>query len=379
MDDVEDPEAGALDFEELTALLSRRAQMARDHYAALRNALLRGHGAILSDRERSLISNVLHVLVADMGELFRRGLAARQAEHDDAAETVAATLDARWAGSMQTKLAKVGALGDIDLIAAVEHRVLEHLLDVAHASQSEKGLALDAGSDAPDPLGMEGVTADIRLAKAVSDYLVEKSRRFDGYRNPRLPLHEIPSALSDRLIWTCVATWRDEMLSDWRFDEADLDDTLENIAARAIDTVALDARRMEKAVEVADALTDAGRLSATLLPVLLRQGEIGVFEAVLSRLLGLPLSHVRALTFEPGGARLAVALHGAGMTREDFSAVHGIIRDLRPIEPQDGPSAPEIFARCTPDVVGRIVRHWRRRPAYLAALHKGPSDGPADP
>ena len=90
MEDVVDPEAGALDFEGLTALLNRRALQGRDHYTALRNALLRGHGAILSDRERSLISNVLHVLVADMGETFRRALAARRSEHDAAAEAVAA-------------------------------------------------------------------------------------------------------------------------------------------------------------------------------------------------------------------------------------------------------------------------------------------------
>ena len=378
MEDVEDPEAEALDFEALSALLSRRAQQARDHYAALRNALLRGHGAILSDRDRSLISNMLHVIVTDMGEAFRRALAARRAEHDEAAEAVAASLDDHWAGSMQTKLAKIGALGDIDLIAAVEHRMLEHLLDVARASPTGDRLSAEPAQKGHDPLGTEGVAGDIRLAKAVSDHLVEKSRRFDGYRNPKLPLHEISEQLSSRLLWACVAAWREEILPGWKLDEGDLDDTLESTAVRALEAIAMDARRFEKAAEVADALADTGGLSISLLPDLLRQGEVGVFEAVLARLLDLPLSLIRAVTFEPGGARLAVALRAAGLPLRDFETIHEIIENVRASAPADGPAAPRLFERCAPDAVERVIRHWRRRPEYLAALRRYAASTPDD-
>ena len=279
---------------------------------------------------------------------------------------------------MQTKLAKIGLLGDVDLIATVEHRVLEHLLDANRAGQTEDRLATETVSAALDPLGVESITADIRLAKAVSDYLVEKSRRFDGYRNPRLPLHEIPKPLSSRMFWTGIAVWRKDILPQWPFDEADLDDTLETTAVRALEATAMDARRLEKAAEVADALTDAGRLSPALLPDLLRKGEIGVFEAVLARLLDLPLALVRSLTFEPGGARLAVALRAAGLAPGDFGAIHAIINDVRPTQPEEGPSAMELFDRCAPEAAGRVVRHWRRQPEYLAALRQYASVNPDD-
>lgn len=370
MSEAVDPDAEALDFAGLTALLARSSEQARDHDTALRNALLRGHGSILSDRERSLLSNMIHVLVADMGSAFRRALSARQAEGDRAADALAGSLEDKWTETLQTKLAKIGAVGDLELIAAMGHRVSEHLLDIGVKPKREEKLIITPGSPVADPFEAANLQSDIWLAKAMSDYLVEKSRRFDGYGNPRLPLYELPPALAERLFWACAAAWREEILPDWRADEADLDDAVENMVSRALETTRADTRRTDKLVKVADALVDGGQLHAALLPSIIEGGEVGVFEAVLARLLDLPLPFVRALTFEPGGARLAVAARAAGLSARDFRTVDQAVGRVRHAARRGEPTPQDVFRRCTSKDAERMVRHWRRRPEYLDALRR---------
>lgn len=376
MAEVVDPDTEALDQEGLAALMDEQDQVVSDHYTALRNALLRGHGAVLSDRERSLMTTIVHGLVVDMGEALRRAVDPLFDPDSEVHKALAASLDKRWADAIHARLAKFGALGDLDLISEVEHRALEFLLDRLDDERDDMVTPPPLAPGEIEPLGPEAIAADPRLARALTGYLVEKTRRFDAFGNPRLPLSELPADLMRGLFWSCAVAWREDIIAMGSGDETFVDDALEQLAATAIAATEANTERMAKASEVADALTDGGRLEASVLAHLLHQREVQVFEAVLARLIELPVQRVRTLTFEPGGVRLVVAAHAAGVERADFVFIALTVARARGLDARDSSVAIELFDRIKRRDAERVLRHWRRRPEYLAALirHGAASD-----
>lgn len=363
---LEDPETDGLDYAGLSALLSRRGRSVQTYYAALRNALLRGHGGALSDRERSLISNMVHVLIDDIGKVLYD---ARTSLNEEAPSGPLSPVAGGWGTAVYDRLAKAGFLGDLDLIRALTHRMAEHLVVLKNrqaipalgpdpAEGNERGLFGDPETDA-HPV----------VAQAISEYQVESSRRFDGYGNPRLPLHELSPVTRDRLVWACAAAWREEISSGRLNDENELDEAIERAAVLALDAIDADAERFARADTLAGAMMDSGRASASILKSVLVRGHMAVFEALLARMLDLPFALVHEMTFEPGGARLAIVLRAAGAARPDVAAMGE--RIVAPSGPaQDFPHLIDVFDACSREDAKRIVRVWRRHPGYAAALRR---------
>lgn len=369
---LEDPETDALDFAGLTALLNRRARSVREHYSALRNALLRGHGAALSDRERSLISNMLHVLISDIGIALGNALAEGNSSGNSASSALAASLNNGWTSSMYGRLAKAGALGDLDLIGLLTHRMAEHLLEAKSRQAMNSALAEGRHvGDTEAPFAEGEITGNPVMAQAISEYMVERSRRFDGYGNPRLSLSELPPELRDRLFWTCAAAWREDLLPERTLDEADADDALEQAVFHALDALDREGKRQQLATAVADAVVGAVtdmETSAALAKDALIRGHVAVFEALQARSLNIPLSVARSMTFEPGGARLAIAARAAQFTRRDFVEISDHIVQTRNDAAREYADAVDVFDACTPADAARLVREMRRRPEYLQAI-----------
>lgn len=368
MGEVADLETEALDHAGLVALVDEHGRLVRDHYTSLRNALLRGHGAVLRDRERSLMTTIVHGLVVDMGEALRRAVDPLFDPDSEVHRALAESLDERWADAIHARLAKFGALGDLDLIAEVEHRALEFLLDRLDDERDDMVPPPRLAPGEIEPLGPEAIAADPRLARALTGYLVEKTRRLDSFGNPRLPLSELPADLMRDLFWSCAVAWREDILATGSSDETLVDDALERLVAAAIASTEANAERMAKASEVANALADGGRLEASILAHLLHQREVRVFETVLAWLIELPLERVRTLTFEPGGVRLVVAARAAGVERADFVFIAVTVARARGLDARDSCVAVELFDRIERRDAERVLRHWRRRPEYLAAL-----------
>lgn len=365
---LEDPESDALDFAGLTALLNRRARSVRDHYSALRNALLRGHGAALSDRERSLISNMLHVLVSDIGNALGNALAEENSSANEVSAALTASLNDGWASSMYGRLAKAGELGDLELTGLLTHRMAEHLLEAK--SRQAMNSALAEGRDLGDTEGpfTEGkVIGDRVMAQAISEYMVERSRRFDGYGNPRLTLSELPRELRGRLFWTCAVICRDGLLSEGTLDETEADDVLERTVLRALNIVDEAGKQQPPAAAVAGAVTSP-ETAADLAKDALIRGHVAVFESLLARMLDLPWPLVSSMTFEPGGARLAATAKAAEFTRKDFAEIWDHIAQARNDAVREDPDAIGIFDSCASTDALRLVREMRRRPEYLRAI-----------
>lgn len=366
MAELEVPETDGLDYAGLCALLGRRVRSVQTYYAALRNALLRGHGGALSDRERSLISNMVHVLIDDIGKALND---ARTNHNEEAPNGPLSQIVSGWGPSVYDRLAKAGFLGDLDLIRALTHRMAEHLV-VLKSRQAMPALGSEpAEQNERGPFGEPAIDAHPVVAQAMSEYLVESSRRFDGYGNPRLPLHEMSSETRHRLLWACAAAWREEIGVGRLDDENELDDAIERTAVFALDAIDADAERFARAEALAGAVMESGGASASILKSVLNHGHVAVFEALLAGLLDLPFSLVHEMTFEPGGARLAIALRAAGADRQDVVAMGD--RIVTPSGPaQDFPHLIDVFDACSHEDAKRIVRSWRRRPEYAAALRR---------
>jgi hypothetical protein len=279
------------------------------------------------------------------------------------------------------ELRRAGVLADPALIESIYHRLLAHQIEtVAQSRLRRETESAHAPGAAADPIAalIEGASPEV--VHALTEFLVWRSKRRDGYGHPLLPLDELPAGLAERLCWAVAAAHRALVTRAAALDEAALDDALE-AAAQGVLVAAVERRPVETAPErAARLLVDTGSAGPGLLAPLLAHGEVALFESVFARLSGLPPVLVRRFLFEPGGEAIAVCARALDLGRNTLAAILEATRAARQgsraAAGGDIDAALALHDRLDSETAGALLKRWARPRDYQWALRS--LEGPAD-
>jgi uncharacterized protein (DUF2336 family) len=328
-------------------------------------------GDVLSDRERSLMFDILHKVIFDVEMSVRKGLSERLADAEDAPRALIKLLANDAIEVAYPVLTRSKVLRDQDLVEVIRHRALEHQLAVANrfsVSETVSSALVETGETSVIEQLLHNQNA--RISQSTLEYLVDESKRYDTFREPILRRGELGPDLAKRMFLWVSAALREFILEHFEFDPVTIDELLEKTAFEQIDAAA--AGGASGSAKLADDLADNNNVTPEMLVKAMRQGEINLFVAMFSRMTGLRRNLVMRLLFESGGEGLAIAGVAAGIDREAFSTLFTLSRKARPQGGADVDAETRnvlaLFDSTSPEAAKRVLHEWRCNPDYLKAI-----------
>jgi uncharacterized protein (DUF2336 family) len=365
---------------EMTRLETRQLfELARDRSVAARQALAAtitdlffARGDFLTDRERSLMSEILRQLINDIESSVRRALAEKLAHQANAPRELILALANDEIIVAQSILMHSEVLRDEELIEIIHHRTLEHQLAVAMRKSMNESV-----SDALVGTGNVDVIAALlenhaaRISGETLAYLVEQSQRVDSYQNPLLRRPELNPDLARRMYWWVSAALRRHILDNFPIKPSDFDDALEASAGELAQAATEQPPR--KSEQLAASLS-IETITPDLLVETLRQGEIALFEAMLAKLTGIRPLLIRRLLFERGGEALAIACRAIDIKTPIFASIFLLSRKARPSDPP--PAYGEMtrilgfYEAISAEAAAQVASAWRRSGDFVNAVRQ---------
>lgn len=357
-------------------------RLARDQSAAARRELVEIIGDlffdknnVLSERERATMSDILRQLIHDVEISVRKHLAIRLSDEPDAPSELVYALANDNAEIAHPILMRSNVLKDPQLVEIIRNRDLEHQLSVAmRASVSE------TVSDALIETGETGVIERLlenpgaEIGRQAMAYLVEQSQRVDAFQNPLIRRKDLPRDLAERMYWWVSAALRTEILERHNMDSTQLDDVMESAIEAAVRSDSELTPGSETASRLVAQIADLHGVSAELMIMLLRSGEVSLFETVIEHVTQLRAPLVQRLIYEPGGEGLAILCRALGFSATEFQTLAGLCRKAQPqrseafLGTRVSPEA--LFERIQPGAADRVLDRWRRNPDYLDLLRQ---------
>jgi uncharacterized protein (DUF2336 family) len=325
---------------------------------------------VMSDRERSLMTDILRQLVHEVEVEVRAMLAQRLSRERKAPPELVRILADDQIEVAHPILLHSRVLQDHELIEIIRHRTLEHQLAIAMRRELSEAVS--------DALVSRGDTDVIRtllendsaqISKATLEYLVEQSQRVDSFQNPLLRRPELDGELARRMYYWVSAAVRKYIVENFDIDVATLDDELESTVATLAREKPGSAARPTQ--QLADRLADLGEITPVRLVETLRQGEVALFEAMFAKATGLRLTLVRRFLFEKGGEGLAIACKAIGVDPATYASLHALSRKARHEPVADSAEiarATSFYVRLDRQASATMLRRWQREHDYLRAV-----------
>ena len=256
----------------------------------------------LTDRERNILQSLLAQLVRSVEDELRAALI-----EAPLAEGLKAAFSSARVEIAMPLLADGAALSQPSLIDLLLRRAEEHRLQRAAAAES--ALLIELAGD-----------GDETVAREAMALLIAQSGRLDGFRDPVIPRSDLPAELEHHLVWTVAAALRRYMIGVHKAQPAECDAALAAAAVRVLarhdEGETIEARAMHLAL----ALRDAGRLDDNgFLSRSAAEGSLPLFLALVALRTGLTVPAVWEVVSAPAG--LALLLRAAGAGREEAAAV----------------------------------------------------------
>ncbi|MGB0630582.1 MAG: DUF2336 domain-containing protein [Alphaproteobacteria bacterium] len=363
-----------IDFNELLSLARDKSVDGRTRLVQIVGDLFFDTDTVLKDAERSIMTDILRQLIHDVEMRVRQVLAERMAAENDAPHELIAALANDQIEVAHPILTQSTVLQDIELIEIIQHRTLGHQLAIAMretVSEAVSDALIETGNVDVIKTLLENDNADIS-GKAM-EYLVEQSEKIDDIQVPLVNRGDLGPDLAKRMYWWVSAALRKHIVEHYRIDEADLDDKIQDaIHDILVGEGEIDNTPARKSEELAEKLKHAEAINADLLIKTLRQGEVILFEDLLSQLSGLRTNLIRRLIFEPGGEGLAIVCKASKIDKPDFASIFLLSRSARPgdkvVDPNELSRVLGFFDRIEPETAQKVVKRWHLDPNFLFAL-----------
>jgi hypothetical protein len=273
--------------------------------------------ARLDDRTRLMLVHVLGTIVGAIESDIRRH-AARLLHGAGSTRAGEAVLKA-GAGSVIDRLTRAGLLRDEELmeelVARVRHDLIAASLPIEVAEPDAASLLVR----------LAGVPDGV-VASAAAALLAAESRRRVANDHGSIGGSELPAELHHRLVWWVAAAIRDGSTGGTREEDRAITDAAERCLAAhdegerpdAVATrlaAALDARPNELAAVLVESIGDR---------------RLSLFVAVLAHALGIAFDQARAITLDPEGDRLWLALRALDMDRPTIARIGFALSEADP-------------------------------------------------
>ena len=363
-----------IDFNELLGLARDKSVEGRTRLVQIVGDLFFDTDTILRDAERSIMSDILRQLIHDVEMTVRQVLAQRMASESNAPRELVSALANDQIEVAHPILTQSTVLQDMELVEIVEHRTFGHQLAIAMrntVSETVSDALIGTGNVDVIKTLLENDNADIS-GKAM-EYLVEQSEKIDDIQVPLINRNDLGPDLAKRMYWWVSAALRKHIVEHYRIDEAELDDKIQDTIHDILGGEGqIDNTPMRKSQELAEKLQNAAAITPQLLIQTLRQGEVVLFEDLLSQMTGLRANLIRRFVFEPGGEGLAIACRAAEIDKPDFASIFLLSRSARPgdkvVDPNEVSRVLNFFDRIGLETARKVVKRWHLDPNFLFAL-----------
>ncbi len=368
-----------MDERELSELLG----LARDKSVASRTKLVEivgdlffgGDTNALSERERSLMTEILRQLIHDVEMQVRKALARRLSAEPEAPRDLINTLANDQIEVAHDILIASDVLQDAELIEVIRHRTQEHQLAITNRRKLSETVS-DALVQTNDMDVIKSLleNKNAAISRATMEYLVEQSKRVDALQNPLVFRPDLAPELAQRMYWWVSAALRKHIVGHYNIDPTELDETIEDVARESAANNASQQAIGSKTKELARELARSNKITVKLLVQALRQGEVSLFQAMFAEHVGLRDVLVHRLIFEPGGEGLAIACKSVDIAKPDFATIFLLSRAGRPgdkvVDPNELQRALKFFDAIKPETTQKVVKRWQRDPDFLLALKR---------
>jgi len=367
-----------IDGDYLLSLARDKSGKRRQLLAETISDLFAGKSRILSERERSLMFDILHKMVHNAEMTVRRIIAEQLSHLPDAPRDLIMLLANDEVEVAYSILRDSDVLEDEDLIEVIRYRTQEHNLAVAMRKSISENI-----TDALVETGDESVITTLlknsgaSLSLATMEFLVEESKRVDAFQEPILRRSDLSPELAKRMYLWVSAALRQFILSNFDLDKTVLDDMLE----KTVQDTALDSAKTShnRSDDLAEEVESEGLGLAKMMIRALKDGEVFLFEAMFRRLTGLRNTLVKRIMFEPGGEGLAIACKATGISTRDFATIFTLSRmttsETSSVDNTDTQRILEFYETITEKAAKEALARWRRDVDYLKAIReltKGP-------
>ena len=367
-----------INFNDLIGLARDKSVEGRTRLVQIVGDLFFDTDTVLRDAERNIMSDILRQLIHDVEMKVRQQLAERMASEINAPRDLISALANDQIEVAHPILTQSTILQDIELIEIVEHRTFGHQLAIAmRESVSEAVSEALIGTGNVDVIKtlLENENADIS-GKAM-EYLVEQSEKIDDIQVPLINRGDLGPDLAKRMYWWVSAALRKHIVEHYRIDEAELDDKIQDtihdiLVGDGSGPGMIDSTPLRKSQELAEKLQKAQAITPQLLIQTLRQGEVILFEDLLSQRTGLRTNLIRRFVFEPGGEGLAIACRAVDISKAGFASIFLLSRSARPgdkvVDPNEVSRVLNFFDRIKTDTALKVVKRWQFDPNFLFAM-----------
>jgi len=362
----------------LLALARQRSLESRSKLAQIIADLFNNGASVLSERERALMCDILTKLVREVELDVRARLAEQLAENQNVPPHIMKELACDDILVAKPVLMRSDLLRDSDLIEIVHQRTTEHQLAIARRRKISAAVSdalVESGSDDVVRTLLENAGAEI--SQVTMEYLVEQSKRVDSFQEPLVRRHDLPNALAKRLYLWVGAALRQHLVDGYGLDPSTLDSMVEECALEGAKEMAK-VRHAEKgsnaARKLAREMREKGHLNAEVLLKVLRQGEIQLFEGMLSEWSGIPASALKRLVYQSGGQPLAILCKALGIDKPTFTSIFLLSRvgrrDEQIVDPGELAGVLKLFDQAASVTAQSLVARWRSDPDYIAAVDR---------
>jgi uncharacterized protein (DUF2336 family) len=362
-----------LDADNLYSLARDRSPESRTTLAHQVFALFESGTGTLSDREKSLMSDILTKLISDMEFAVRRDFSELLSRSDKVPPELAVALAYDRHDIARPMLLNSSFLNDAELIDLVRHRALEHQLSIALRPTISEQV-----SDALVETGNESVISSLlhnhgaQLSAATTEYLVEESRRVDSYQEPIVNRPELSRDLAIRMCTWVSKALREDIFQKFAIDVAELEAPVTDVVDRVTSDNSKQDGEASKSDALAQRLQDSGKLTINMLISLLNEGQVAVAISGLGKLTGIDDDFVKRALFDPWGDALAIMLRAVAANKDHLSLIYNLVHNARSpgrqAPPEELQDLLEMFAVTTQAAAGQIVRQWSRCPDYASAV-----------
>jgi uncharacterized protein (DUF2336 family) len=361
----------SFDSSYLLELARKRSTEGRSELAAAVSDLFDGEGAVLTDRERALMYEILHGVVRDAEMSVRKLVSSRLADRIDTPVDLINLLANDKIEVAFPILSESAVLQDSQLIDVIRQRTLEHQMAVSirqTVSEDVSEAIVEQGNERVIRTLLQNENASI--SEKTMEFLVEQSERVDSFQEPVLNRRELKPEMAKRMFLWVSAALRKHIIDHCGLDKSEVDELMEKAALESL--LVDDGSADSKSENLAQTLQAEGAVDPALMIRALRDGEVRLFVDLLAAATGVRHDLIMRFVLEPSGESLAVACRSLDMNEEQFKNVFMLCRKARPIRmdrfKEDADGALTLFGNTDLSAALEVVDRWKRDSGYLAAL-----------
>lgn len=358
----------APDIKQLVHLARDRSAIGRSSLIDAITDIVSEDNQSLTDQEQALATDIMCKLLQEVEMSVRHHLAERLANIPAAPAELIRLLANDNIAVARPVLLRSTVLSDPELIDIIRHRTWEHQLAIANRQSLNIAVTdslVETRNTAVITSLLENQSAEISTATMA--YLVEQSRRVDSYQGPLVLRQDLSPELAKRMHAWVSDSLRQYIDANFEIEPATLESAIDAAAQRALAEIDASDDGVPAAKSLARKLPGAN-IDPQVLVKLLRDGEISLFESMLSRMTGMELKLIQRLVYPAGGEGLAIACRAAAIPKPVFASIFLLSRQARPgdhsVEKDELKSVLMLYDVLSDSDAMDILQAWRKKPAY---------------